>query len=343
MIQSIAQLAEARTQLGLSIRQIALTTRIASRYLEAIERGDFKKLPGGIYTTSYLRQYARAIHYPESELVAYYLGSVQELESSYPGKSGGGASWIAAQNGTVAGDPGTTGPQTSGPGFRTLADRLSEGRMPAPEALRYATLLAETLRKMHDRGEVHGAVSPESVVLAGAGIDLISPPEKLEGQAADASTDILAFGGVLHEMLTGRKIPGGESPSAPTLTGIPIADRLLAGCLAQEPAARRPSMQKVLRELKLVTLAARCAGVSAATRRAGAEMARRTSLQEMEALLAARLEEHEKRAAERQQAASDALHKLRTEVVALEAKLAAAHEGVAANAGDPAALEPAGP
>jgi len=341
MIQSIAQLAEARTQLGLSIRQIALTTRIAARYLEAIERGDFKKLPGGIYTTSYLRQYARAIHYPESELVAYYLG--QDPENSYPGKSGGGASWIAARNGSAAGDPGTTGRETSGPGLRTLADRLSEGRMPAPEALHYATLLAEALRQMHDRGEVHGSVSPESVVLAGGGIDLIPPPEKLESQAADASTDILAFGAVLHEMLTGRKIFGGESPSVPTPTGIPIADRLLAGCLAKEPAARRPSMQKVLRELKLVTLAARCADVSTATRRAGAEMARRAALQEMEALLAARLEEHERRAAERQQAASAALHKLRTEVAALEAKLAAAHEAVAADADHPTALEPAGP
>jgi len=30
------------------------------RALKAIEAGDFKKLPGGIYNTSYIRQYAQS-------------------------------------------------------------------------------------------------------------------------------------------------------------------------------------------------------------------------------------------------------------------------------------------
>jgi cytoskeletal protein RodZ len=42
------------------------------RALEAIERGDFRKLPGGIYNTSYIRQYARAIDYEESILLEFY-------------------------------------------------------------------------------------------------------------------------------------------------------------------------------------------------------------------------------------------------------------------------------
>ena len=33
---------------------------------------DFEKLPGGIYNTSYIRQYARAIDFDEAELLAYY-------------------------------------------------------------------------------------------------------------------------------------------------------------------------------------------------------------------------------------------------------------------------------
>ena len=85
----MAQLAQARTQLGLSIAEIALATRIAERYLEAIECGEFHKLPGGIYNTSYLRQYARAINYPESEVVAYYLASWQGNNGSCPRKSAG--------------------------------------------------------------------------------------------------------------------------------------------------------------------------------------------------------------------------------------------------------------
>ena len=43
---------------------------------QAIERGDFAKLPGGIYNTSYIKQYARAIDYDESVLLAVYQNSV---------------------------------------------------------------------------------------------------------------------------------------------------------------------------------------------------------------------------------------------------------------------------
>ncbi len=61
-----------RRNRGISLQQIAESTKISVRSLEAIERGDFRKLPGGIYTTSYLRQYARAIDYDEANLLAAY-------------------------------------------------------------------------------------------------------------------------------------------------------------------------------------------------------------------------------------------------------------------------------
>ena len=60
---------------GISLEQIAAATKISVRSLEAIERGDFSKLPGGIYNTSYIRQYARAIDYDESNLLAFYAKS----------------------------------------------------------------------------------------------------------------------------------------------------------------------------------------------------------------------------------------------------------------------------
>jgi cytoskeletal protein RodZ len=41
-------------------------------FLRAIEAEEFEKLPGGIFNTSYLRQYARATGYDESELLAHY-------------------------------------------------------------------------------------------------------------------------------------------------------------------------------------------------------------------------------------------------------------------------------
>jgi cytoskeleton protein RodZ len=61
-----------RQRKGISLREIADTTKISMRFLQAIESGDFGQLPGGIYNTSYLRQYARHIGYEETKLLAYY-------------------------------------------------------------------------------------------------------------------------------------------------------------------------------------------------------------------------------------------------------------------------------
>ena len=44
------------------------------RHLKAIESGEFRKLPGGIYNTSYIRQYAREIGFDEVELLGFYYG-----------------------------------------------------------------------------------------------------------------------------------------------------------------------------------------------------------------------------------------------------------------------------
>ena len=68
-------LAVLRHQKGISLSQIGDATKICIRYLEAIECGQFGKLPGGIYTVSYIRQYARAIEVSEEELLECYLQS----------------------------------------------------------------------------------------------------------------------------------------------------------------------------------------------------------------------------------------------------------------------------
>ncbi len=61
-----------RKKKGVSLETIADRTKISIRTLRAIEEGDFKKLPGGIYNTSYIKQYARAIDFDEQELLACY-------------------------------------------------------------------------------------------------------------------------------------------------------------------------------------------------------------------------------------------------------------------------------
>src|ERR1044071_9023249 len=79
--QSVLGLATIRRNRGISLEQIAESTKISVRSLEAIERGDFRKLPGGIYNTSYIRQYARAIDYDESAILAVYHRQMAPAES----------------------------------------------------------------------------------------------------------------------------------------------------------------------------------------------------------------------------------------------------------------------
>ena len=107
---------------------------------------------------------------------------------------------------------------------KTLAERLSEGRLPVPEALGYAMQLADSLRKLHDAGKTHGAVTPSNVLLAPAGVELLpaaegsagaitpyTAPEVVQGRPADQRSDIFSLGTILFEMLTGRRAFEGES------------------------------------------------------------------------------------------------------------------------------------
>lgn len=70
-----------RKRAGVTLEQIAKTTKIGSRFLEAIEAERFEQLPGGIFSTSYLRQYALEIGYDEDALVAFYQ---QKMNPSEP-------------------------------------------------------------------------------------------------------------------------------------------------------------------------------------------------------------------------------------------------------------------
>jgi len=65
-------LSRLRSTAGISLEEIAARTKISLRFLRAIEAEEFDQLPGGIFNTSYLRQYAAAIGYDESHLLAYY-------------------------------------------------------------------------------------------------------------------------------------------------------------------------------------------------------------------------------------------------------------------------------
>ena len=80
--KSVLGLATIRRNRGITLEQIAESTKISIRSLQAIEQGDFRKLPGGIYNTSYIRQYARAIDYDESAILALYHREMAPREAA---------------------------------------------------------------------------------------------------------------------------------------------------------------------------------------------------------------------------------------------------------------------
>jgi cytoskeletal protein RodZ len=75
-----------RLQRGISLAEIAASTKLGVRQLEAIEAGDFARLPGGIYNTSYIKQYARAIGFDETELIAFYQDACAPPKVPEPGE-----------------------------------------------------------------------------------------------------------------------------------------------------------------------------------------------------------------------------------------------------------------
>src|SRR5437870_4325304 len=135
---------------------------------------------------------------------------------------------------------------------QTLAERLERGALPLDEALKIAIEIVDALDKAHRQGVVHRDLKPSNVMLTKSGAKLLDfglaklkqdagpvsglsalptnpsmtaeetilgtlqymAPEQLEGQEADARTDIFAFGVMLYEMVTGKKAFEGKSQAS---------------------------------------------------------------------------------------------------------------------------------
>ncbi len=81
MPPNLPDLAAIRQRKGISLHDIAESTKISTRYLAAIESGDFEQLPGGVFARSYIRQYAHWIDYDEWDLLECYNAKVPEVEA----------------------------------------------------------------------------------------------------------------------------------------------------------------------------------------------------------------------------------------------------------------------
>jgi serine/threonine protein kinase/Tol biopolymer transport system component len=197
-------------------------------------------------------------------------------------------------------------------GSDPVLSTVSRGPIPFDTALRHAAEIAQALDAAHRRGIVHRDLKPGNVMLTKSGIKLLdfglaklaaedkgiggfgdatrtSPltsqgallgtlhymsPEQLEGREVDTRSDIHAFGVLLFEMLSGRRVFEGQSqaaiiaaiigndpPALPQLADtritLPVVaeralNRLLAKCLAKDPDDRWQSAADLAAELRWI-------------------------------------------------------------------------------------------
>jgi cytoskeleton protein RodZ len=65
----------AREERGVSLQDLAVTTKISARLLESLERNDPSKLPGGIFSRSFVRAYAREVGLDPDATVARFVAA----------------------------------------------------------------------------------------------------------------------------------------------------------------------------------------------------------------------------------------------------------------------------
>jgi len=73
-----ARLKREREQRGISLDDVALSTKIGARFLRAMEEEKFDQLPGGIFNRGFVRAYARRVGIDEEQAVADYLEATGE-------------------------------------------------------------------------------------------------------------------------------------------------------------------------------------------------------------------------------------------------------------------------
>jgi cytoskeleton protein RodZ len=73
-----------REMRGITLEEIATSTKIGTRSLRALEEEDFDQLPGGIFNKGFVRAYAKYLGIDEEQAVADYLTAAGEGEQPLP-------------------------------------------------------------------------------------------------------------------------------------------------------------------------------------------------------------------------------------------------------------------
>ncbi len=199
----------------------------------------------------------------------------------------------------------------------TLSERLLRGPLPLEEVLRYGAQVADALDKAHQQGVIHRDLKPGNIMLTKAGAKVLDfglakqaqtktgsgsaltamtegkpltvegtivgtyqymAPEQIEGNEADARSDIFALGCVLYEMATGKRAFAGKTQASviasilaiepPPLSRLapmtpPALERIVGSCMAKEREDRIQSAHDVKLQLQWIAEAGSQAGIPA--------------------------------------------------------------------------------
>lgn len=72
------ELRSEREARGIALEEITAATKVSARHLAALEREDFKLLPGGVFNKGIVRSYARVVGLDQDDWVSRYLSAYQQ-------------------------------------------------------------------------------------------------------------------------------------------------------------------------------------------------------------------------------------------------------------------------
>jgi cytoskeletal protein RodZ len=74
-------LKKARHEKGISLEDLQETTKIRKKYLECIEEGNYKALPGNFYVRAFIKSYAEAVGLDPNEVLQLYRTQIPEVNA----------------------------------------------------------------------------------------------------------------------------------------------------------------------------------------------------------------------------------------------------------------------
>jgi len=177
-----------------------------------------------------------------------------------------------------------------------------KGPVPVSEALTIAGQILDALDAAHRKGITHRDLKPDNILLGKAGVKILDfglakmdnesssgivmdtkpltaegtvlgtlhymSPEQVEGQEADARSDIFAFGLVLYELITGQRAFEGKTRTSLVASILkdqprplselqplspPALERVVATCLEKDPDKRWQSAREVKHALEWIS------------------------------------------------------------------------------------------